>query len=217
MQFAVLDEWTWSSLFSALASRFGGDPVQLEEDAILRLIEAARCGDRAAGQRLYRQYVDRVFRTVRGMVRSDADAEEITQETMLKVLTSLSRYSPRPGTRFIAWVTTVAVNTGRRRFRRRTPELKEPDQLLQIPDERANVERDVDNQRQRRALLLALTDLTDREREIVSMRYGSELDAGEIAQALALEAPNVHKILERIRERLGARIESLLISNREAP
>jgi RNA polymerase sigma factor (sigma-70 family) len=210
MRFEMLDEWTVSSLFRALASRFGGDTDSLEEDAILRLVDAARAGDRAAGQRLYRQHVDRVFRTVRGIVHSEVDAEEVTQDVMLTMLTSLARYTPRPGTRFIAWVTTIAVNTARRRFRRRRPELTDPNDLPPIPDEAVDLERDVDGERKRAALLGALAELDARERQIVSLRYGAELDATEIARVLALEPANVRKILERTRVRLGARIEALL-------
>jgi RNA polymerase sigma-70 factor (ECF subfamily) len=208
-------EWTLAALFKALSTRFGGDTVALEEEAIVRLVEAARTGDRAAGQRLYRQHVDHVFRTVRAILRSDTDAEEVTQDAMLTVLTSLDRYSPRSGTRFIAWVTTIAMNTARRRFRRRRPELIDPNALPQVPDDAADPERDADSARQRAALLKALAELDEREREIVSLRYGSELDAGEIARVLGLEAANVRKILERTRVRLGARIEALLNSNGE--
>jgi RNA polymerase sigma-70 factor (ECF subfamily) len=204
------DEWTVSSLFSALASRFGGDTDSLEEDAILRLVDAARDGDRAAGQRLYRQHVDRVFRTVRGMVRSEVEAEEVTQDAMLTVLTSLARYTPRTGSRFVAWVTTIALNTARRRFRRRRPELSDPNDLPPVADESVDLERDADADRKRAALLQALAELDRREREIVSLRYGSELDAAEIARGLGLEQANVRKILERTRVRLGARIEALL-------
>jgi RNA polymerase sigma-70 factor (ECF subfamily) len=208
-------EWTLATLFNALSTRLGGDSAALEEDAILRLVDAARSGDRTAGQRLYRQHVDHVFRTVRGILRSDADAEEVTQDAMLAVLTSLHRYASRPGTRFVAWVTTIAVNTARRRFRRRRPEFLDPNDLPQIVDDTADPERDADSTRKRAALLSALDDLEVREREIVSLRYGSELDASEIARALALEPANVRKILERARARLGARIEELLNSNGE--
>ena len=215
LRFALLDEWTVSSLFLGLASRFGGDTDSLDEDAILKLVNAARAGDRGAGQRLYRQHVERVFRTVRGILRSDLDAEEVTQDAMLTMLTSLDRYAPRTGTRFIAWVTTIAVNTARRRFRRRRPELTDPHDMPRIKDEAVDLERDVDGAKRREALLRALAELDEREREIVSLRYGSELDATEIARALALEPANVRKILERTRVRLGARIEALLNPNGE--
>jgi RNA polymerase sigma-70 factor (ECF subfamily) len=157
--------------------------------------------------------VARVFRTVRGTLRSDAEAEDVTQDAMLAVLTSLHRYSPRSGTRFAAWVTTIALNTMRRRFRRRRPELTATGELPDVPASDADVGADIDSAKQRAALLRALAELTPREREIVSLRYGAELDATEIAAQLELEAANVRKILERTRVRLGERIEALIESD----
>ena len=210
MTFFLVDEWKVSSLFIALSSRFGGESASLEEDAMLQLVRDARAGDRAARQRLYLQHVDRVFRTVRGILRSDVDAEEVTQDAMLTILTSLDRYAPRSGTCFSAWVTTIAMNTARRRFRRRRPELTDSGELPEIPDDHADLECDIDSEKKRKALLRALAELNEREQEIVSLRYGSELDATEIARILGLEAANVRKILERARVQLGGRIDSLL-------
>jgi len=192
-----------------LSVLFGGDAEPLEEDAVLRLVELARAGDRAARQRLYRQHVQRVFRTVRGMLRSDAEAEDVTQDAMLTALTSLDRYSPRSGTRFAAWLTTIAVNTTRRRFRRKRPELTATGELPDVADPDSDLANDLDLARRRGALLQALAELEPREREVVSLRYGSDLNATEIAAQMGMEAANVRKILERARVRLGERIEAI--------
>jgi RNA polymerase sigma-70 factor (ECF subfamily) len=206
--FWQVDEWM-VSLFHALSSRFGGDTTSLDESTILQLIEQARAGNKSAAHRLYRVYVDRVFRTVRGILHSDADAEEVTQDAMLTMLTSLDRYAPRDGTPFIAWVMTIAMNTARRRFRRRHPEFRDPNDLPPVEIEN-DFERGIDSSKERAALLRALGEMTDRERAIVSLRYGSDLDASEIARILELEAANVRKILERVRSRLGVRIDEIL-------
>ncbi len=206
----LLPTWTLAGIFKALSSRLGGDAEPLDEPIIQRLVEQARSGDRIAAQRLYRQHVDRVFRVVRGMLRSNAEAEDVTQDAMLTVLTTLDRYSPRTDARFAAWVTSIALNTARRRFRRRRPELTATGELPDLVDENAEPERDVDGARQRSALLRALAELAPTEREIVSLRYGAELNASEIAEVVKLEPANVRKMLERARERLGARIELLL-------
>jgi RNA polymerase sigma-70 factor (ECF subfamily) len=179
---------------------------------VLRLVEQARAGDRAARQRLYRQHVNRVFRTVRGLLKSDAEAEDVTQDAMLIALTSLNRYSPRSGTPFAAWLTTIAVNTARRRFRRRRPELTASGDLPEVPAADVDHGDDIDNARQRAALLRALAELEPREREIVSLRYGAEQNAAAIAAQLRMEPANVRKILERARARLGERIEALMQS-----
>lgn len=196
-------------LLNALSVLFGGDAEPLDESAMLRLVELARAGDRAARQRLYRQHVHRVFRTVRGMLRSDAEAEDVTQDAMLTALTSLDRYSPRSGTSFAAWLTTIAVNTARRRFRRKRPELTPTGELPDVADPNGDPACELDVVQQRAALLQALAELEPREREIVSLRYGADLNATEIAAQLGMEAANVRKILERTRVRLGERIEAL--------
>lgn len=201
-----------SSFLKALSALFGADTEPLSEDAVLRLVAAARAGDRTARQRLYRQHVNRVFRTVRALLRSDAEAEDVTQDAMLIALTSLDRYSPRAGTRFAAWLTTIAVNTARRRFRRRRPELTATGELPEIAAAEADLGDDVDLARHRAALLLALAELEPREREIVSLRYGSDLNATEIAAQTGIGAANVRKILERARSRLAERIEALMKS-----
>ena len=201
-----------SSFFKALSALFGADTEPLSEDAVLRLVAAARAGDRTARQRRYRQHVNRVFRTVRALLRSDAVAEDVTQDAMLIALTSLDRYSPRAGTRFAAWLTTIAVNTARRRFRRRRPELTATGELPEIAAAEADLGDDVDLARHRAALLLALAELEPREREIVSLRYGSDLNATEIAAQTGIGAANVRKILERARSRLAERIEALMKS-----
>ena len=204
-----------ASLFAVLSSRFGGEAGPLAEDAILRLVEQARSGDSSARQALYVQHVDRVFRTVRGMLRSDADAEDVTQDAMLTVLTSLHKYRPRPDARFAAWVTTVAVNTARRRFRRRRPDLTDTGDLPDTPDEAVNPVDGLDRARRRRALLIALAELSERERTIVSLRYGADLTATEIGAAVGVEPATIRKMLERARTRLGERIEALLTPHGE--
>ena len=202
-----------SSFLKALSALFGADAEPLDGPAVLKLVEQARAGDRAARQRLYRQHVNRVFRTVRGLLRSDAEAEDVTQDAMLIALTSLERYSPRSGTPFAAWLTTIAVNTARRRFRRRRPELTATGDLPDVPAADADLGDDIDGARRRAALLRAVAELEPREREIVSLRYGAELNAAEIAAQLRLEPANVRKILERARARLGERIDALMRTN----
>jgi RNA polymerase sigma-70 factor (ECF subfamily) len=197
-------------LFAALTRSPGGDAEPLAEDAIARLVDQARAGDTGARHTLYVQYVDRAFRTVRGMLRSAADAEDVTQDAMLTVLTSLHKYRPRADASFEAWVMTIAVNTARRRFRRRRPELTATGELPEIPDDGADPAAGLDRARRRRALLIALAELAERERVIVSLRYGAELNASEIGVAVGVEPATIRKILERARTRLGARIEALL-------
>ena len=194
-------------LFAALSRHLGGNAVSLvplDEEGIARLVEQARTGDTGARETLYVQYVDRVFRAVRGMLRSDADAEDVTQDAMLTVLTSLDRYARRADARFAAWVMTIATNTARRRFRRRRPEISATGELPDRPDDGSDPVEDLDRAQRRRALLIALAELPERERVIVSLRYGAELNANDIGISMGIEPGTIRKILERARARVDA-------------
>src|SRR5262249_5103927 len=100
----------------------------------------------------------------------------------------------------------------RRRFRRRRPELTATGELPEIASPDSELGDDIDLGRQRAALLQALAELEPRDREIVSLRYGSDLNATEIAAQVGMEAANVRKIPERSRARLAERIAAIVKS-----
>jgi RNA polymerase sigma factor (sigma-70 family) len=54
-----------------------------------------------------------------------------------------------------------------------------------------------------------VAEVPEREREILSLRYGAEMNASEIAEIFNLNPAGVRKICERWRDRLAARIEEL--------
>jgi RNA polymerase sigma-70 factor (ECF subfamily) len=202
--------WSLASLFATLgaAAEDVGEP--LDGDALASVVAQARAGDDGARRRLYLLFVDRVYRTVRSLLRSDADAEDVTQDAMLTVLTSLHRYTPRADARFAAWVMTIALNTARRRYRRRRPDLTASGVLPDVMGDIFDPVEDLDRVRRRRALLTALAELAERERVIVTLRYGGELTAREIGAIVGLEAAAVRKVLERTRTWLGTRVTELL-------
>lgn len=199
-------EW----LFAELSLDVAHDVAPLADAALAHLIEQARAGDREARHALYVHYVGRVFRAMRGMLPSDADAEDVTQDAMLKVLTSLGSYRPRADASFAAWVMTIATNTARRRFRRRRPELTATGDLPEVPEDPADPTEILEHAERRRALLMALAELPARDREIISLRYGADLNATEIGAAVGSAPATIRKTLERLRGRLGDRVEALL-------
>ena len=172
----------------------------------------ARDGDPSAQRRLYEQLVDRVFRAVRPMFQDEAEAEDVTQDAMIKVLSSLDRYRPRPESSFVSWVVTIAYNTGRRRFRRRHPLPTEPQALAALQEAIAHAPGpcdDVERQQTRALVLRALWEIPERERQILPLRYGAELSSGDVAAIVGLKPAHVRKLCERWRVRLAARIEEL--------
>ena len=197
---------------------FGALPDAPPEDEIQALLAAARRGAPDAARRLYRLFVDRVYRAVRSLSASDADAEEVTQDSFVKAFAALDRYRPRAGKPFLAWLMTIALNTARsrgrrlaRRARREAPAPEHEPQDASAPDPEERLLR----RELRRVLLDALAGLPERDREVVVLRYCSGLKAPAVAEALGLQAANVRKICQRRRSELAAILEPYLNENGE--
>ncbi len=78
----------------------------LHEEA--RLIVRARDGDRAACADLVERFWQRLFRWLFHLTRDRHAAEDLAQETFLKVFANLNRF--QPGTNFTAWIYRIAHN-----------------------------------------------------------------------------------------------------------
>jgi RNA polymerase sigma factor (sigma-70 family) len=79
-----------------------------EEESLELLAAAANQGDGQALERLLRAVHDRVYRLALRMTARPPDAQDATQEILIRVLTRLSTY--RGDAAFTTWVHRVAVN-----------------------------------------------------------------------------------------------------------
>ena len=194
-------------MFVAFAALDAGPPEAPADDGeVEQLVRAARVGNAQAARRLYALHVQRVFRVVRPFCATEAEAEDVTQDAFADALGNLSRYSPRPGGRFVGWLMTLALNRARKQHARgqRTEahEASTLEQLAGAADDQALEERVL----LKRTLLTALAELSPRDREVVTLYFGAELSAAEVAKATGVSAANVRKICERASAALSRRL-----------
>lgn len=178
-----------------------------DEEAVQALVCAAQAGDEAALSALYSRHAKPVYRVLRGLTRSEADAEELLQDVFIKAFASLHRYQPQESARFVSWLMTIARNSvfnQRRKLGRLEPLTPQHLAGLEQPDTTAGSTQDL-----RSALLSILAELPERDRWIITLRYGGELTADEVAAQCGVTAENIRKVTQRQRAYLKARLESL--------
>lgn len=101
------------------------------------LLANARAGDRAAFEQLYRRFERPVFTLALRICGDRSEADEVLQETMLKMWASLAQFRGDGGSPFWGWLRQVAVNEALlrlRRGRRLAPELEGHDAEDQAGD-----------------------------------------------------------------------------------
>ncbi len=182
------------------------------------LVEAARARDEAAVRELIRRMNPRLFRVARGLAASDAEAEEIVQETYLAAFTRLDTF--RGEARFSTWITRICLNTARMRGRgARTHEEYDTvteahgaeDTVLAFPGREASQPDAALGQRQMRVLLEhAVAELPPELRLVFLMREAEGMTTLVIARDLSLNPVTVKTRLFRARQRLRKAIEKRL-------
>ena len=154
-----------------------------EEDLVRR---AQRREPEAFGQ-LYEEHFDRIYRYVLIRVRNQADAEDITQQVFLKALESIGSYRWR-GMPFASWLFRIAHNLvvdHWKKMSRQKVEAVAPEVIDELAggssgDPAALTELNFDVKQ----LAVACEQLTDGQREIISLRFAGGLSVAESAKVM---------------------------------
>lgn len=152
--------------------------------------------------RVYSEHVWPIYGFLAYRVVDRHLAEDLTQATFERALRGWSRFDSRRASER-TWLLTIArnllIDQHRRDRRRRTEEIDES-RLPSVPGPEEGVGPASE-------LTDALAKLSDRDREILALRYGADLTGPEIADLTGLELANVQQILSRalrkLRELLG--------------
>ena len=158
------------------------------------LIGAFRAGDGPAMEALFRRYRKPVFAWLLRAVQNRAEAEDLYQETWLKVIRGIDGYTEGG---FKAWLWRIVRNTAVDRSRKRVPTLVLDEPMSDDADAETRVEQVADGNAasalermdadERRSFLRrAIEGLSVRLKEVVLLRINGELEFREIAETLGL-------------------------------
>ncbi len=132
---------------------------------------------------MYDTYVDEVFRFIYYRVSDEDTAEDLTSQIFIKVWDNLPRYQQR-GSPFRAWLFQIARNLLIDHYRTRKETLSlEPHALLE-PDPAANVSETVEQRLEAERMLGLLQQLTQDQREVLTLKFINGLSTKEIASIL---------------------------------
>jgi RNA polymerase sigma-70 factor (ECF subfamily) len=143
---------------------------------------------------LYADQLPRIFNYFRFRVGVDADAEDLTARTFEKAWTARERYQ-RDLAGFSTWLFTIAHNIAVDFLRSRRPQIS-LDAVQEMPADGTPLE-DAERDSDLKRLSALAASLSEREQELIALKYGAELDNRRIATLLHLSESNVGTILHR--------------------
>jgi RNA polymerase sigma-70 factor, ECF subfamily len=193
----------------------GTSSRQDERELIARIL----AGERDLFHHLIRPCERMVYLTVLSMMRDEAEAEDVTQEAMLKAYRALASFHAE--SKFGTWLVAIALNEGRRRLRKagRTPmealaeQGAEPEgdfTPVLLTDWREIPLEALERKEVREALVAAVGRLPAIYRQVFTLRDIEELNVRETAEVLEISANMVKVRLHRARMLLQKQLAPLL-------
>jgi RNA polymerase sigma-70 factor (ECF subfamily) len=160
-------------------------------------------GDEAAVRAMVARKLPRLLALANRMLGDPAEAEDVAQETFVRVWRHARSWRPGPA-RFDTWVFRVALNLCYDRLRRRRETT-----MAQLP-ERTDPSLDADAamvaaERGRR-IALAVTALPPRQREAIVLQYDRDLTNIDAAAILGVSVAALESLLARARRTLKSQL-----------
>ena len=164
------------------------------------LVELVLQGDNIAFEYLFERYKEAIHRLFIQRTNNPLDADDLLQETFIKVYINIHRYNP--AYTFGQWVYTIARNTFIDFVRRRQEDLPIDDRFTSPASSAPTPEESVINLQQRTQIEHYLERLTPRYRQLILMRFFEEYSYEEIAAKLSLPLGTVKTQIHRAREQM---------------
>ena len=177
------------------------------------LMLSCRDGDEGAFETLYRRYEKPIFSFIYRMVSSAADAEDLCQETFLKVIRAKKKY--RKTAKFKTWLFNIALNLCRDRIRRmkfrshlslNSPTFSQGSEEVRIHQSICDSSSDPTKRAQiaeMEALVQqAFTKLPQQQRTVVILRQYHALKFSEIAEIMNCPLGTAKSLNHRGRDKL---------------
>jgi RNA polymerase sigma-70 factor (ECF subfamily) len=178
------------------------------------LVRRCLAGDERAYRELIERYERQVYSVAVRMVRVAEDAEDLTQETFVRMFKALDRYDPaRP---FPAWLLTIAARLSIDRLRRRRVKTvslfrsepgSEEEHVVEFADPGPGPEELAERLEEERSAERLIGALPEHYRIVVVLRHQQGLSYEEISEALRLPLGTVKARIHRARALLKERLE----------
>ena len=150
----------------------------------------------------YEQYLPKIFKYISYRINDKFMAEDLTAVVFEKALTKYKTYSSNKAA-ISTWLFTIAKNTLIDHFREAQREKTvQLDETLDIPQDARTPEQAVIEKEKWQTLRRCLASLASNEREIITLKFSSQMTNRQIAQVLGLSDSNVGVILYRAIRRL---------------
>lgn len=190
---------------TAMAADVGAGPVVQSKELALTsecddaLLARIANNDQNAFRVLVERHIDRAYGLALRILNNRADAEDIVQDTLLKIWLHRGRWESGRA-KFSTWLYRVVTN--RCIDVRRQPRSEDIEQVPEVADDRPLAIAEIQKHEVNTMLDAAMGRLPDQQRVALILSYHENMSNGDIAEVMQTTVIAVESLLKRGRQRL---------------
>jgi len=142
---------------------------------------------RPSAQELCELYTDRVFRFAAMVGRNSQEAEDLAQDALERAIRGLHTYDPRRG-ELERWLFRIVVNAARDAGRVARRRQLVWDRLVALRPSEGAESMDIADSLADETILAAVRSLRPRDRALIALRFGADLDFATVGAHMGLSA-----------------------------
>lgn len=169
---------------------------------ITDLLPMCKRGEQAAQLEVYNRYYKAMYNTAVRIVKDEAEAQDVMQESFLNAFTKLDSFKGEAT--FGSWLKRIVVNKSLNSYQRskRVDETSIEDHLYKIEDESQGIaDGDYDNLKVNE-VMLAMGKLKDSYRQSLSLHLIEGYDYEEMSEIMNVSYANCRTMVSRAKESL---------------
>ena len=183
----------------------------MDKDQTISLVVQAQNGDKAAFDRLYREFGKAVYFNCLKLTGNEQSAQDILQDTFFTAFQKISDLKFPEN--FSAWIIRIAVNKCKMSFRSAVPQTDDEEVLEEFKDDGMIPDDYVDSEEKRKIIMDIIdTVLTPEQRQTIILYYYDSMSVAEISKIMECPVGSVTSRLSAARQKIR---EAVLIYEKE--
>lgn len=178
----------------------------------VEIVQKAKTGDSHALEEIYNETRQMVYFTALGIVRNEDDAEDVVQDTYIKVFQNIARLQDEKA--FISWLKMIVVNVSKNNLKKCRPMLFQNDEeevavlgSIEEVGEEFLPQEYVDQAEKREIIKTMIENLPDAQRTAVMLYYFDELPLSEVSKVMETTEGTTKSRLNYARKQIRVKVD----------
>ena len=154
-------------------------------------------------EELYNKYFDKTYNFVYFKVKDRELAEDLVSEWWFKIMRKIDKFNPEKEHQVSVWIFTIIRNNMFDYFKKNKKVINNSEEILEFLEaDSEDLNKKIDNKYFRKVIISEMENLSKQEKEIINLKYFSDLKNNEISKILKIKEKSVSSAISKWLQKL---------------